>query len=732
MSKRAEKFNNFFQPEMRPDYFSVNKKQENKRLVVEETLSQAAIKENHEELIASDGAKEQTARLNIENEIELVEDSINDPEVLAINEALKHKIEEKEHHSPLNTIRKFAAKKQIQFALATLSLLSTGLKARGDSRTDADVYAEGIRLEKTAAISDNEKKSERSEQQEKIKHENYKLEATSYFKTDQADISPENEKKLADYLDKFLNTITPENYQEEIKKAWIIRGSNDERETHKWEGKNENLTNARIDAMAKVMYGTLKNHNFGKLTEKQAETLRNKEISRSYPKGRADKENGVTYLTDKINPDTNSQYSEEEITAMKKNDPAKYHELMESCRYTNFEVETTFFNLSQYDRINFLIDESGSMNASKAFISDQLRKIEFNKPIDLFLYSDQFDPKSEINCHNNFEAADKILSQSKDGSFRERQIDAALGLVTRLAEAAEEKQKKDGQLEKQKIYIATDEALQGLNSTTLEVLYAKAKQANIEIEFVLSYSKNNNKIGATQESGLIKISLDDLIQDVDNLKDQVRTQRAKHGYYFTSERDAKGNLIPHNYNELGPGADELPDQKLDEFYEDDLKKTENVFTVILKNHPALRGFLSRKGYGKTNAEITANIENDLSGPGGYAKLGEMINIENIKNDIKLKYSGHGNSDSGLAEDLMHWGGALHQLIEARNLRDLMLAALKNLPADQIPNIKDNIRINLANFETNQNFYWDGQVQDKKTSVSLPINGPGGWVAELYY
>jgi len=635
--------------------------------------------------------------------------------------------EEKENNSLLNTVRKIATKKQAQFALATLSLLSTGLKTHGNDRAGVNIYTKEVKLGETTSIKNAEKESE---PQEKAENGNYKLEATSYFQTDKADISPENEKKLADYLNKFLNTITPENYQEIINKAWIIRGSNDERETHNWEGKNENLTNARIDAMAKVIQQTLKNHNFNELTEEQAEVLRNKEISRSYPKSRVGKENGVTYLTDKINPDTNSQYSEEEIETMKKNEPEKYHELLESCRYTNFEVKTVLLNFAAYDRINFLIDESSSMKTSKSFISDQLRNTEFDKPISLFLYSDLFDPKSEINCHNNFEAADKIINLSQEGSFRERQVDAALGLVTRLAAEALEKQKNNDRPEKQKIYIATDEALQGLNSTTLEVLYNKAKQANIDIEFMMAYSETSGDIN--NRFGVIKVSLADLIKDVNNLKDQVRAQRAKHERYFTNERDAKGNLVPHYYNKLGPGADELPDQKLNEFYESDLKKTENTFITMLNNHPTFRGFLSHQGYGKTSAEITTNIENNLSGPGGYAKLSEMINIENIKNDIKLKYSGHGSSNSGLAEDLMHQGGSLRQLIEARNSRDLMLAALKDLPEDQIPNIKDNIRINLADFETNKNFHWDGQAQDETTNVSLPINGPEGWTANLYY
>jgi len=381
------------------------------------------------------------------------------------------------------------------------------------------------------------------------------------------------------------------------------------------------------------------------------------------------------------------------------------------------------------------------MASSKRFISSHLRNIEFNKPITLNLYSDQLDPNSEVVCQNNFEAADKILADANDGSFREKQVDSALGLVTKLADQAMEKQNEGGKVEKQKIYVATDEALQGINSTTLELLKYKADQANIDVEFLLGFRETATKESTvpTIKTGVAKLSLDDLIREVNNLKDKTKKDKAaKHQHYFVAnKRDAEGKLIPQDYNTLGANQDHLPNQKLDAFYKEDLAKTEEAVSAMLNVYPNFRNFLTSKGYGKTATEIVANMEKELSGSGDYAKMRNMMNFDNLEQALRLKYMGHGRdgNEERLADDVRHCAASVRTLIEAKQQHDLITAALKGVPEDQIPNISDNVRINLANFNLGDDYYWDGTPVEG--TVIMPINGPtasgaDGWKTNLTY
>ncbi|MCF7795353.1 hypothetical protein K9M50_03270 [Patescibacteria group bacterium] len=641
------------------------------------------------------------------------ENNIENPEVLGYDKAIKEIIsnKEEENKTALSIARKITKNKAFKAAVLSLMLLTKvgGVSAenfKGDKLEKEDK----IELNQENQNEINENKDNYISEYNEFK-ESVKLKADNYFETDKAEISPENQEKLEDDFHKFLNTIDENNYEDIIGKQWTIKGSSDERETNNWENGNESLTQARIGSVKSILEETLENHDFSdQLEAKQALKLKEKEISEKYPTSNEEnKENGVTYLTDLINEETGKKYTESEIDNLKENNPKEYNELLESCRFTNFEVESNFFELDRFDKVHFLVDESGSMTASKNFISNELKEIEYNKPVELYSYSDLLNPDRMENCENSVEASEKIKQQIEEGSFRERQIDATLGLVNKIS--AENKE--NGKVELQKIHVATDEALQEVSLGDLELLQTKADQNNIEVEFLIGHKEELSDYDQKEtKAEVFKLSLEKLIEHVKGLSEDEKIRNLK------EQKENQG------------------DMKIDEFYQSKYQESANDFESWAENShknktDAFFKILENKGFGENPSEIRENLEKEFSGAKNYKKLSEFINQtikENISgvNDYKqlIRLSSMGGvsyETRSLADALKQIAIPLRELIEAKNKLSLIEEATEDMDSQDLPNMKDNIK--LKNIKS---------IPGQEISSELPNIGPTDLLSNFEY
>lgn len=634
--------------------------------------------------------------------LEMAEKDLENSEIGETHQETKKIIhnEEKEKATALSRFRKIGNSMAAKIAVLSLMLFA---KAGESYASNANASDKDLALKnKLELTTDNENNA--SQENTLNKEGNYfaeykdfetgvKLEATNYFITDKAEINQENQEKLAEDFSKFLETINDHNFKEIIEKNWVVKGSSDERKTSNWGASNEELTKTRIETVNQVLEKTLANHDFGNnLSSENVAVLKAKKINQSYPMAsEIGKENGVTYLTDLENPKTGENYSKQEIENIKKNDQAGYLKMLESCRYTNFELESNYFELAKFDRAHFMVDESNSMEASKYFIANKLKNIEYNKPIMLHNYSEMLN-ENAIACKDNKEAAEKIKETSKEGSFRERQINSALELVTKLTK---ENQENGGKYENQIIYIATDEAIQGANSSVLELLKTKADQANIEIKFLLGYKvEKTDKAGNTfEESNVYQLSLDEFIQSFEDLK---------------------------NSKEAG----EKSDLKIDAFLLQEYENSKEALTNFLNNNyrsNEFKALLKAKGFGENTDEMVVSLENYLSGSGNYIKLQNLMDIKKVQSDINSRAIGNISRDAAaLSESIKISAELVRDLIEAKNNYEIVKTAVEGMDENNIPSAQGSQTLNVGQFKTENN-----------KTINLPINGINGWQANLY-
>ena len=687
MEKINEQINNKLDPkETRPELENLNN--ENPDNISEKEISQEDLND-------------------LEKTRERIEDDLKNSEISETHQEVKETVSKK-GKSVLEKFRQMASTKTFRAAFISLMLFAKIGQVSAEN-------AENVKNDKENHQENFKPENRNSDNYIASYHEfaeSAKLRADNYFVTDKAEISPENQERLAEDFRNFLNTINTNNFKDLISKQWVVKGSSDQRKTNNWSGSNEELTKARISSVKEVISNTLKSHNFENLNEEEIKAISEKEIIEKYPfHNEEGKENGVTYLSDLINEETGKKYTEKEIENIRKNDNEKYLSLLDRCRYTNFEIESNFFELERFDRVHFLIDESGSMEASKHSIAKRLREIESNKPIELYTYSDLFNPVRLDSCHNNQEAANSIVQQVKEGSFRERQVDAIFGLINKLN--AESKEYKTG-IESQKIYLATDEALQQVSSADLQLLKSLADKSNIEVEFIIGYSKNQRDRlyffdHKDEENDILRLSLDDVIKTVDALKADSKIANS------TEQEKNRSN------------------ENIIDFYRQDYQKKAQEMEMWIKNASnnktsAFINILKASGFGESPEEIRENLEKEYSGAKNYLKLFNLANdvakkqgYQNIEDLVKAaRMGGRGLELRQISDAFVNIAVPLRELIDSYNKLQTIEEAVSNLEGEELPNMNDNTVLNVRSFPI------------VGFNQSLPINGPKGVLANIKY
>ena len=495
------------------------------------------------------------------------------------------------------------------------------------------------------------------------------LSMSNFFETDKNEVIPENQKKILEGFNKYLGSINSQNFKQVMMSSFVFEGSSDPRKTSNWGGKNENLTKARIDVASKLFKKAVSEFDFkGKISAEQVKKLKSKLVKIFFPTTEG-KEKGVTDLTDLTNSETGQKYSQAEADDMQKNNPEKYKELLEKCRYTNFKIELNMFGeMTQYDTLHILADESGSMKYTNEIMSNHLAKANYDKQVNLLHYSDALNSKFKVVCQNSAEAAGKIKTEYKDDfSGNERQVNATLAYITQLAEQAT-KDKENGKTPgKQVVFVATDEALQDIDPAILELLSIKAKQANADVKFLVAYGDEKKGIkNSNEKKGILEISLKSLSERINKLVKVINTEKEK------NNSEKKENQA---------------EQKVNDFYQENYTKSlasmDLIFTKTDKNSKDLRyGLFKIFGNKISDKDILIKvIAKNYNGDSGWRNIQKLL-----RQYIAL--------DKNEAFDI------LENFIQAAQFNNVIQKACQNLSPDQIPDSNPNIKlINLGKFKT---------------------------------
>jgi len=284
-------------------------------------------------------------RLGLEVE-ELLGEKITNPEIKGTHNEIVNRIKEvmsqkaEEKGTPLSFLREkvFKSKAAKAAFVTALLFLKFNPSAAAESKDAKENIKNKFEYETKKPVShdgDDGKTFKAGIEDFTTADGNIMISATHNFETDKADLK--DAEHLGEEFDKFLSSIDKTNFKDLIDQDWTVKGSSDERHTN-WAGGNEGLTQARINAVVKVIEQILASHDFSnQLTSEQIKQIAEKKIIEIYPTHGAEK--GVTYLTDLVNPITGQNFTDAEVKTIKETNPSEYFKLLDKCRYTNFELE---------------------------------------------------------------------------------------------------------------------------------------------------------------------------------------------------------------------------------------------------------------------------------------------------------------------------------------------------------------------------------------------------------
>lgn len=356
------------------------------------------------------------------------------------------------------------------------------------------------------------------------------ISATNYFDTDKSDLK--NGEALKAEFEKFFASINDANFEKIVDHDWVFKGSSDERARPLG---NEQLTEDRINSFSKLFNETRAHFDFSKQLSSvdKIQKILDKKTIESYPKGGLEK--GVTYLTGLINHETNKNYTAEEIKLIKENNPSEYQKLLDKCRYTNFEVTSSMFDISAYDECIILSDDSPSMGQTQKNMVSELSSLSEDKQITVGYFSSSLE---KVEIRSNSDEAAKVLSSMKtDGGHDEKALSSAIQFLVKTSINEKNKIEKGEQISSKIMYIATDEPIQDANK--VKNLLKIAKETNTSIKFLIFYNEGRN---------VIKMDLSDFdnqVSKIAELKIMAEQEKAHNDLLILENRGeiALNNLI---------------------------------------------------------------------------------------------------------------------------------------------------------------------------------------------
>lgn len=351
--------------------------------------------------------------------------------------------------------------------------------------------------------------------------EGFSVDMEQSFETDKAEINGEAQEVIRKNIQDFFTSITPETVDMMLKGSWEFYGSSDERPTNAWGEKgNKALTQARVDALQVIFDEEMKSFDFAEngLSDDDIERIRHKEIKQSMP------ENGVTLVTDFINPETGKNFTSADVEYLAQQNPDKLAYLLQQARRVEFrtdiplmentqndQVESTqekqekdptyeyqrltqtevFKDINNYDSFAFGLDNSPSASYEEMVAGLEKYMTEsgndlFGKLQEVAVYSDNIHDSRSVQ---NLNQLSRFVGRHLDkGSHRERVITSAMQMLEKY-----EAQKSGNHA----LIMWTDEMIQ--DGAMIPQLDALAQEKGYEVLFAMTNDR-------TQEVGLVPLS----------------------------------------------------------------------------------------------------------------------------------------------------------------------------------------------------------------------------------
>ncbi len=398
-----------------------------------------------------------------------------------------------------------------------------------------------------------------------------KIDLTNSYETDKALISEADAKAIQDNFKVFLDQINSNNFHKVMGLDFKIYGSSDERQTNAWKGGNLELTQARITAAEEIIKAEFKNHDFSKakLTPEQIKGLQEKGFKYGIP------ENGVTHIIDLTNPDTGKNYTDKDVNEMKKNDIAKYNELLKECRYikvnlmasadeikpipnlepklelkTQTEVpKLTVKLINQYDQTIILMDNSPSMEDSKNFMGSELQAVDKAANIKVATFSDHLDGIASTGSF--YEAGKTMKNMRAGGNAHERATLAADSALSSFNTQGEKI------MESKLLLINTDESIQTTKGE-IDKLFSDSQKKGVKVYFNMGLDNNKQ---------VLKVPLEEMKSNFDNLyekkvaKIQADINKAKEQLASRTVKGSMRGVIKDRLEYLEKQLENLPNQE---------------------------------------------------------------------------------------------------------------------------------------------------------------------------
>jgi len=373
-----------------------------------------------------------------------------------------------------------------------------------------------------------------------------KIDLTNSYETDKDFISEADADEIKDSFKAFLDQVNADNFKKVMGLDFKIYGSSDERQTSTWKGGNLELTQARIAAAEKIIQTELENHDFSNsgLTLEQIKALQNKEFKHGVP------EDGVTHITDLVNPDTGEKYTDKEVEEMKKNNVTKYNELLQDCRYikvnlmakadelkpvptipsileikTNIEIpKLTIKLISGYDQTIILMDDSPSMANSKNYMASQLQTEEKRADIKIATFSDKL---NSVTPTSSFYQAGEVLKNVRTGGNAHERAAYAAAEALNNFDVTDEKA-----MDRKLLLINTDEPIQ-TTKAQIEELLENSQLKGAKVYFNMGYDDNQQVLKVPLEEmkdnfdKLYEKKLEKIQADIDKSKEQLTKKSIK-------------------------------------------------------------------------------------------------------------------------------------------------------------------------------------------------------------
>ena len=456
-------------------------------------------KDNGIEITPEMAEKELNEKLGL-NISELLDEEIKDSEIKVVHKDVVTEIENMmnqkatEQGTVLNYLREKVFKSNYSKAAFVTAMLFLKFN-QGHAATDSvkDKTHSNTEIKKAVNLDGGDgDKTYNAAEDFKNNDKKVTIKAGSFFETDKADIK--NQSKLNIEFDNFFSSINDNNFDKMVAHNWIFSSSSDERKTANWGGSNKNLSDARFEEFKKAFEEAKLTHDFSGLSSDQIKQILDKPISNVQPA------NGETHITDLVNSETKRNFTQKEANALKSDVREK---LLDQCRYANFEVESTMFEVGTFGQFILLVDDSPSMKISKANMADELKYINKDMPVKVGFFSSELSSLKQLNSSQ--EASAEILKESITGSGHELAISSAIQYLEKIP---------TDDVSSKIMYVATDEGLQDLD----KILQLKelSKTTNTQVAFLMFHEKGTK---------FIKLSADDLVNKIKkNIESNTQSQ----------------------------------------------------------------------------------------------------------------------------------------------------------------------------------------------------------------